>query len=291
MCLVTIGLPVYNMASFLADAIRSVLNQTLTDWELIVIDDGSTDQSLAVARSFTDPRIRVLADGVNRGVATRLNQLAALARGIYLARMDADDVMMANRLQTQVEYMRLNPGTDVVGAWAYVIDTQNQVCGLRSVTRLPQTRSEVVRQVPFINPTILARTNWFRANPYRADCRRAEDFDLWLRTVETSSFYVIAQPLLFYRERGLRSLEKYGETAAAVRGILRRFHRHSLSRGQWIQAILVSYAKAFTYQFFGRIGRVNGLLNRRNRLLTSEEWATAQGALLRAITIVTTSNE
>src|SRR5438309_10301144 len=89
---VSIGIPFLNARRFLADAVRSVFAQTCDDWELLLVDDGSTDGSLDVVRSIDDPRVRVISDGTNRGLCARLNQIASLARGKYLARMDADDL-------------------------------------------------------------------------------------------------------------------------------------------------------------------------------------------------------
>ena len=89
---ITIGIPFYNAEAYLADAIRSVFAQTYEDWELILIDDGSTDNSLAIARSVDDPRVRVYSDGKNKKLASRLNELTQLATYEFIARMDADDV-------------------------------------------------------------------------------------------------------------------------------------------------------------------------------------------------------
>src|SRR5438045_1632919 len=91
--LVSIGISFQNARATLADAVRSVLAQTCRDWELLLVDDGSSDGSLELARRIEHPRIQVISDGVNQGLASRLNQIALLARGTYLARMDADDLM------------------------------------------------------------------------------------------------------------------------------------------------------------------------------------------------------
>src|SRR3954468_15780628 len=99
---VTIGLPFVNSGETLPNAIRSVFAQTYDDWELILCDDGSTDISLEIARSVRDARVRVLSDGKNVGLPCRLNQIAAVARGEMLARMDADDLMHPNRIAAQV---------------------------------------------------------------------------------------------------------------------------------------------------------------------------------------------
>ncbi len=288
MCTVTVGLPVYNSAPFLADAIQSVLNQTLTDWELLIVDDGSTDASLAIAWSFSDPRIRVMSDGINRGIAARLNQIAGMATGYYLARMDADDIMTPDRLELQVAYLTASPRTNVVGAFAYTIDTQNQVYGMRGSSRLPVTLSQVAGGVTLIHPTVLATSHWFRQHLYREECRRAEDFDLWLRTFEVVSVHVIARPLLLYRERGLPHLKKYVDTARDVRATLRRLPRQALTPWRFGQLMFLSYSREIVYRIMARAGRVNWLLHRRNRSLTLEEQLRGQAILNQSIEPVTT---
>src|SRR5690554_4188978 len=90
---VSIGIPFFNAEAYLLDAIKSVFAQTHQNWELILLDDGSTDRSLEIARSIDDPRVRVYSDGQNKHLAARLNEIARLARYEYLARMDADDLM------------------------------------------------------------------------------------------------------------------------------------------------------------------------------------------------------
>src|SRR5512140_3729418 len=113
--LVTIGLPIYNAGALLRDTLRSVFAQTLTDWELLAFDDGSTDGSGEVLRGLRDPRVRVLSEPENRGLAARLNFIHANARGRYIARMDADDLMHPERLARQVEFLAARSDVDVVG--------------------------------------------------------------------------------------------------------------------------------------------------------------------------------
>src|SRR5690349_10645893 len=107
--LVTVGIPFFNNASSLSDALRSIFAQTFTDWELILADDGSTDESLSIARSVRDPRVMVMSDGGNRGLVFRLNQITSAARGKYIARMDADDLSHPARLQRQVSLLERDP--------------------------------------------------------------------------------------------------------------------------------------------------------------------------------------
>lgn len=282
MCSVTIGLPVYNNAPFLADAIQSVLNQTFTDWELLIVDDGSTDESLAVARSFADPRIQIRADHTNRGLPARLNEITRLARGRYHARMDADDIMLPDRLQTQVDLLDTCPEVDLVSTYAYAIDVYNQVYGIRGTTQLPTTLREAAGGVPLIHPTVMARQAWFQQHPYRESCRRAQDFDLWLRTLERSSFRVIDRPLLFYRELGIPYLYKYLRSSAGIRAILWRLPRRSIGLVRLAQLLIYSYGKDVIYHLVNLLGREDRLLLRRNRFLTPTEQQQAQVLVSRA---------
>ena len=121
--MVTIGLPFYNAEKYLALAIESVLQQTYTNWELLLLDDGSTDNSLSIAQSYAqkDSRIKVISDGKNKNLATRLNELPSLAQGLYLARMDADDIMHSARIERQLSVLKAHPEIDVLGTNAYII--------------------------------------------------------------------------------------------------------------------------------------------------------------------------
>src|SRR5690242_569481 len=106
---VTIGLPFYNNRSTLELAIKSVIAQTYSNWNLILLDDGSTDGSREIAKNYVDDdKISLISDGINKGLICRLNQLAHLATGKYLARMDADDLMDPERIKKQVEYLELH---------------------------------------------------------------------------------------------------------------------------------------------------------------------------------------
>ena len=197
--IVTIGIPIYNAEPFLKNAIKSVLNQSFQNWELILTDDGSKDQSLKISKSFDDPRITILSDGKNRGISYRLNQQISLAKGKYFARMDADDIMFPDRLEKQVEFLENNSIIDVVGSYAVVIDDNQQVLGLRK-SIIPKTLESCFRSVPFIHPTIMGKTDWFKKYMYINELKGVEDADLWVRSFLQSNFFVIEEPLMFYRD-------------------------------------------------------------------------------------------
>src|SRR6185437_5833210 len=107
--LVSVIMSMRNSAATVDAAVRSVLQQTLQDWELIVVDDGSSDQSGAIVARHGDPRIRLVREATSAGLAARLNQMVALGRGEFIARMDADDICFPDRLSRQVARLREEP--------------------------------------------------------------------------------------------------------------------------------------------------------------------------------------
>lgn len=198
---VSIGLPFRNAALTLRQAIESVQGQTFSDFELILLDDGSTDNSRKILQEFADERFRIVVDGQSLGLAHRLNQCIRLAQGTYFARMDADDIMFPKRLERQVREMLCDPTLDVVGTDALAIDHRSRLLGPYP-SRDPSTDPwTVVREGIFIHPTIMGKIEWFRSNPYSERCYRAEDLELWTRSCSFSHFHVIHEPLLFYRLR------------------------------------------------------------------------------------------
>ncbi|MBB6097849.1 glycosyltransferase involved in cell wall biosynthesis [Deinobacterium chartae] len=271
---VSIGLPVYNAAPFLALALASVLAQTETRWELIVVDDGSQDDSLNLVRSFSDPRIRVVSDGQNRGLAARLNQIATLAQAPLLARMDADDLMHPERLAYQLAFLDAHPEVDVVGSAVYAIDVQGRPYGYRSTTP-PHSAAQALGGSPFIHPTVTGRSEWFRRFPYDEAHDRAEDFELWTRSLPHSRFAVLERPLLFYRELGLPYLRKYLRSSQGVRRVLHQRGPAQLGQLGTLRALLTSYAKDGVYRVMSALGRESELLLRRNRPLSVQEQAEA----------------
>ena len=201
--LVTIAMPVFNGGALLRVAHESILAQTFTDWELLLIDDGSSDGAIAALPQPLDARIRVLSDGTNRGLAARLNQAIALARGSYFARMDHDDVAHPERLEQQLRYMAAHPATDLLGTRCVAISEGSDILGA-----LPfrQSHGEICRR-PWLgfylaHPTWLGRTAWFRQHLYADPAPfRCEDQELLLRAHAVSTYHGLETPLLAYRLR------------------------------------------------------------------------------------------
>ncbi len=268
---VTIGIPFLNARRTLADAVRSVFAQTHQDWELLLIDDGSTDGSLDVVRGIADPRVRVFSDGVNRGLCARLNQIAALAEGTYLARMDADDLMHPERIERQVRFLDANPAVDVVDTATFTVDDDLTPLGIRGEQPLDADPIAVLRNGLLVHPTVMGRADWFRRNAYDAAYVRAEDRELWCRTSATTKFARLCEPLFFYRESLAGNLRNYLRTEGTVRDVLRRYGPPLVGSGRTRLLVMRSRLKALAYCFGTKLGLQGRLISKRNRPLTAAE--------------------
>ncbi len=206
--LITIGMPVYNCRTTVAEAIASILNQSLEDWELVVFDDGSLDDTSNVVRRFVDPRIRLIDGKTNRGLPARLNEIVRETCSVYFARMDGDDVAYPDRLRRQIEFLRDHPEVDLVAGAIAVFDGTEKAIGVR---RGPPEHKQICARpysgFPMAHPTWLGRSDWFRFHPYREDAVRMEDWDLLFRAYGQSRFANLKEVVQGYREASL-SLRK-----------------------------------------------------------------------------------
>jgi len=200
---VSVLLPVWNGEAFLEQAMESILRQTLSSFELIVIDDGSTDRTAAIAEklAFGDGRVRMLRRP-HEGLSAALNAGIAAARGEYAARMDADDISAPDRLEKQVAHLDAHPGCVAVGAWIDVVDEAGRHIGLKTfVTTHDEISAALLSGVsPMAHPTIVARREALRAaGGYDARRYPSEDLDLWFRLGESGELANLGEALLQHR--------------------------------------------------------------------------------------------
>jgi glycosyltransferase involved in cell wall biosynthesis len=207
---VSVVIPVHNGEKYLAQAIESVLGQTFRDFELLIVDDGSTDGTAAIIRSYTerDPRVRCLSQE-NRGVAAAGNRGLQEARTEWVARLDADDVFLPEKLERQVAFLRRNPDAQIIGTLASFISHAGRPLGLVG-TEGPYTPAEFYRLVRadrpiyFVNSsTLMRRETVLSIGGYREPFAPAEDVDLWIRMMEQGHLMLkVPEPLLLYRLHG-----------------------------------------------------------------------------------------
>jgi glycosyltransferase involved in cell wall biosynthesis len=235
--LVTIGLSVYNGSATLASAIKSIQEQTYENWELILIDDGSQDDSATIAKGHSDCRITTIVDGMNRGLAARLNQAVSIANGKYFCRMDHDDIAFPHRLATQVELLEVHPDVDLTASSVVVFRNDGSLHGVLNV----QTSHKEIGRHPwkgfhFPHPTWMGKTTWFREHRYHSPADGAEDQLLLYAAFDGSRFAGIPEVLLGYREDH-RVLKKM-----LTRRLIfwRAICGNAIQRGKFLDAMLLS---------------------------------------------------
>jgi glycosyltransferase involved in cell wall biosynthesis len=227
---ISVLLPVYNDEKYVGAAVESILRQSFRDFELVIVNDGSTDDTPAILESLAeaDDRIR-LYHQENRGVSGTRNRLIELARGQFIANMDGDDISAADRLEVQIDYLRRHPEVDLVGTQMEYIDPQGQPTG-KPVTTTPTDPATITWQLLFgmcvFHATWCARRETMLTEAYDPDFRYAEDYDLISRLSRCHTIANVDQPLYKVRESPSRiSNEKAEEQAATARAVMHREHR------------------------------------------------------------------
>jgi glycosyltransferase involved in cell wall biosynthesis len=212
--LISVAMPVYNAGLFLRPAVLSILSQTYRNWELLIIDDGSTDNCLSSIADIHDSRITLMQDGLNKGLAARLNQAIEMAHGRFLARMDQDDISYPERFERQVDFLQRNCDVDLLAVRVLAISPEGEPIGY-----LPFCKShdEIVSKpwngFYLAHPTWMGRVEWFRKYGYAT--YHCEDQGLILRSYETSRFASLPEVLFAYRLRRAFNWRK----TASVRAI------------------------------------------------------------------------
>jgi glycosyltransferase involved in cell wall biosynthesis len=180
-------MPAYNEETYIPFAIESILNQKFSDFEFIIVDDGSTDGTRDVIRSFDDNRIHLIENAKNRGRAHAANMGLKHASGEYIANMDADDIVHPNRLHAQVNILNANPNISIVGSSMYYIDTNNRILSERDFRERPSFNVATILDegVPTPHGSSTIRKSAINGvGGYRRIFKRAQDLDLWLRLAE-----------------------------------------------------------------------------------------------------------
>ena len=201
--LVSVLLPVYNAQDYLRESIDSILNQSFSDFELIIVNDGSTDQSKEIIDSYIDSRIKRIHQD-NAGLPVSLNRAIAIAKGQYLARQDADDVSLPNRLAEQVGFMEANTDYGLLGTWAQILESRtptnrklNHPCENGELQFKLLFYNCFVHSSVMIRKEVLNISGTYPENPEKFP---PEDYDLWLRIANVAKIANLPSALLQYRE-------------------------------------------------------------------------------------------
>ena len=200
--LVSVIMPVFNQAKTLELAILSICNQTFKDWELILIDDFSSDESISIMKKLAvkDMRLKIIQNKKNFGLAKSLNIGIDNSNSKYVARMDADDISESNRFKKQVRTLNTN-SIDVLGSNATLINSEGLKIGL---SNLPLRNTDIVEDIykrnPFIHSSVMMKRSFLtRTNGYDNRLRKKQDYDLWVRGLNFGRYKNLKEPLLMYR--------------------------------------------------------------------------------------------
>lgn len=229
---VSVVMSVYNGETYLRKAVDSILNQTFTEFEFIVVDDASTDGTARILTEYArrEPRIHLLSNSINLGLARSLNRALEQASGRYVARMDADDISLPFRLEKQLAFMEKHPEVGVLGTAVELIDSAGQVTGQRIYPLDPIVICwRLAFENPLCHPTAMIRQYLLQGVQYNPDLTTAQDYDLWCQLGSQIRFANIPEPLLRFRKHGTNlTYQKGGQQRTNSLHISRKYLEHSL---------------------------------------------------------------
>ncbi len=207
---ISVLMSVYNSEEYLAESIKSILNQTFKNFEFLIIDDGSTDKSLEIISSYNDKRIVLIKNKNNLGLAASLNKGMKLAKGKYIARMDADDIALPTRLDKQFSFMENNRDIDISGSYVQFFGNDRD-----TIVKYPleneDIKARLIFNCAFAHPVVILRKNSFLDKNlfYDKAVKHAEDYELWSRVAQSCRMANIPEVLLRYRLHKDQVSKKY----------------------------------------------------------------------------------
>ena len=200
---VTVLMPVYNVAKFIRESIESILNQTITSFELVIIDDGSVDNSADIIRSYQDPRIHLILNKKNIGLVKTLNKGIELARGNFIARIDQDDICHPERLEKQLDFVKINPEIILVGSGCIEIDENgNKIATHQYPSKHNKLLHNLLKLKAFFphSSAFFNKIKVRKLGGYNINLNGAEDYDLWLRITSMGVISCVTEPLIKLRK-------------------------------------------------------------------------------------------
>lgn len=269
---ISVIMGVHNGSKYLREAIDSILNQTFADFEFLIVNDASTDESPTLLAGYSDPRIKVINNQGNLGLTKSLNKALAVAQGEYIARMDADDISLPERFEVQKKFLDEHPEIAVVGSATIIIDDNGKESGgKKPVTDPDLLKFYILLKNQITHSSVMFRKKIILENGgYDESVKYAQDYDLWSRLLHKKmALSNIEQPLLKYRfhlksitqgstkgkayESAMKTVYKNMSYYTAIpqesfESFTESFHSHkvpTLKKAIMVQKILSSFANAY----------------------------------------------
>lgn len=241
---VTVLMPAYNAGAYLRLAVDSVLSQTFADFELLIMDDGSNDGSLATVEAGRDSRIHLVHHTDNLGLIATLNSGVALARGSYLARMDADDLCEPERLERQVDYLDGHPEVGVCSTWATFIDREGQEIGVLRTATGKRLQRLFWKPSPLVHAAMMVRRQLLLEHPYDPTYEDAEDYELLLRLYDVTLMYNLPETLYRIRRHGgnISTVKRYSQLRSSYRAFCRFLGHERFSYDEFLALSFVDFS-------------------------------------------------
>lgn len=259
---VTIAIPFFNAENYILDAVRSIFAQTYTDWELFLIDDGSTDNSLKLVQKIADPRVKIISDGKNKRLAGRLNEVPNFASYDFILRMDADDMIFPTKIERQLSVFNEYPDLDIVTTGVYSVTNDLKIQGVRGMDYyLPEFDDIISRRKGVVHAAMMVKKSWYTRNKYDETLKIAQDLDLWIRASKSKDFKIksINEYLYIYREEGNVTKDKLLRAYSNERAMIRKY-----AICNKFKLITKSYLKSLVVRGLALFGRINSLQKRRS---------------------------
>jgi len=205
--LISVVLPVYNSALYIKDAINSILNQTIQDFEIIIIDDCSADDTLAIIEAYKDARIRIIKKNKNKGLIDSLNIGFEEAKGKYIARMDGDDISLPDRFEKQLEVLENNSDIKVCGCWLQRFGLSDEV--IKHKEHHDEIVAHLLLSCSMSMGAVMFDRKTFAIYNFDENKKHVEDYDFWARTAWAGKFYNIQEVLYYYRAHNTQITKLY----------------------------------------------------------------------------------
>lgn len=248
--LVSVVMAAYNAEAFVSDAIYSVLNQSFVDYEFIIIDDGSTDGTVEIIEKIIDPRIIFLRNQDNVGLTKCLNQALSESVGTLVARQDADDVSLPDRLQKQVSWFETNCDLAVIGTWAKYLDAEGKIVG--NVAPVKDPSSALLEENPFIHGSIMFKKEVVvNVGGYDNFFQLGQDYDLWRRVARVADVSIIPEYLYLFRQHLSNTRFSNGAKSSLYKLLTRKIIRGTISDKDIaaVKSLGIDYLLTYLNQF------------------------------------------
>lgn len=249
---------VFNGEAFLKQAIESILNQTFTDFEFIIINDGSNDNTLSIIQNYTDSRITLINNEINLGLITSLNKGVTLAKAPLIARMDADDIAFPDRLFNQYQYFQNNPNCNIIGG-NYSIISKNKTISFNHNFSNGQLKTILLFSTCFMHPLVMFKKS--SDSLYDENFKHVEDYELWTRLATKYEFGFCEQKLIIYRS--------HNQQISAQNNTI-QLQKSSQIRQNYLTALGFKFTNE-QLEIHNLIGNNNFITN-KNTLILIENW-------------------